>query len=314
MKINHKELKSQLPIEPSNKFWDNIKKYPIELVPLTKKSRDECILGIVNTLMSEDIAKAGSHRKQDWTIGWGKNLAKFKETLNLESLTPGYYNKYPFLRYNSELYSTSSANDELYSVRILLNYITDVWLRHYSHIIELGAGTCHHLNELNQINTNKATYYALDWNASTIEISDLLRENGFIKQLKSFEFDFFKPKWPSDITIPASSETAIYSFAALEQIGENYSSLVDFIINKLRPAMVVNLEPIEEVLPDDELLPSLSKAYFRKRNYLKGYLTYIKELEKRGLVKIHCISRMPFGSYYIEGYSLVVWSPELTQR
>ena len=69
------------------------------------------------------------------------------------------------------------------------------------------------------------------------------------------------------------------------------------------------MEPITELLPQNQLLSYLSTKYFQKRNYLNGYLSFLKAREKEGTIEIHHTSRMPFGSFFIEGYSLIVWSP-----
>jgi len=48
--------------------------------------------------------------------------------------------------------------------------------------------------------------------------------------------------------------------------------------------------------------------YTKKRNYLFGYLSTLRSLEKRGDIKILQEQRT-FGGQYHEGYSFVVWKP-----
>ena len=90
---------------------------------------------------------------------------------------------------------------------------------------------------------------------------------------------------------------------------KNEISQINFIQDNIKPKMVIHLEPIAELLPQNNLLSYLSTKYFQKRNYLNGYLAFLRKQEKSGKIKIHLTSRMPFGSLYIEGYSLIVWSP-----
>ena len=49
--------------------------------------------------------------------------------------------------------------------------------------------------------------------------------------------------------------------------------------------------------------------YFEKRGYLKDYIEKLKILEQDGKVIIHDIKRTGIGSLFIEGYSIISWSP-----
>ena len=56
------------------------------------------------------------------------------------------------------------------------------------------------------------------------------------------------------------------------------------------------------------------KKYFLKRNYLNGYLDFLRTKSEKQEIVIDVESRMPFGSLFIEGYSLVVWHPRKTMK
>ena len=60
-------------------------------------------------------------------------------------------------------------------------------------------------------------------------------------------------------------------------------------------------------MSDNKLLDYLSIKYSEKRNYLKGYHEYLKELERKKVIKIIEEKKSYFGSFYINGYSIVVW-------
>ena len=64
-----------------------------------------------------------------------------------------------------------------------------------------------------------------------------------------------------------------------------------------------------EPLDDKNLLQFLSIKYFQKRKYLKDYITKLRVLEKSGVIKIHDQRKTGFGSLFIEGYSVIAWSP-----
>ncbi|OUL43733.1 hypothetical protein B0W81_02340 [Prochlorococcus sp. HOT_208_60] len=300
-------LENLLPIKPSHIFWERFDLYPIELIPISKKERDSCILEIYKKLFDENIVKSGPDRQKDWLKGWGENLDNYSKSCNPKDLIPKYFNKYKYIRFDSDFYKFKNSETELNTVRILINYIADIYLKESSQIIELGAGTCHHLYELSKTLNKETNFYALDWSESTTKIANKLKENNHIKNINSFKFDFFNPKWDPNIRIPKSNQSIVYSFAALEQIGTNFDKLYNFITEIIKPKYVVHLEPIGELLPNNELLPFLSKQYFSRRNYLNGYLDFLRSEEKKGEIVIEKQSRMPFGSLFIEGYSLVVW-------
>ena len=304
-------LEKLLPIKPSEHFWERFNLYPLNLIPISKQERDFCILEIFNKLFDENIIKSGPSRQKDWLKGWGENLNDYIETENPKDLNPKYYNKYKYIRFNSEFYKFDSNETELNTVRILINYIADIYLRKSKTIIELGAGTCHHLYELKQILNENTEFYALDWSESTTKIAEKLKHNNHIKNINSFKFDFFNPKWSKNFEVPDPKKSIVFSFAALEQVGSDFEKLFNFINEVIKPEYVVHLEPIGELLPESELLPFLSKKYFLKRNYLNGYLDFLRAKEKNNKIVIETASRMPFGSLFIEGYSLVVWRPKI---
>ena len=74
-----------------------------------------------------------------------------------------------------------------------------------------------------------------------------------------------------------------------------------------KPALVIHLEPIPELLDKKKILDNLSIRFMKKRNYLKNYLVALKSLEKSKRIKIIKIRKSYFGSLYINGYSLIVW-------
>ena len=69
------------------------------------------------------------------------------------------------------------------------------------------------------------------------------------------------------------------------------------------------MEPIAELLDKNKFIDFLSIKYFQKRNYLEGFYTGLKSLERGGRIIIHDEKRTNIGSLFIEGYSIIVWSP-----
>ena len=178
------KLEKILPVKPSEIFWEKIQDYPVDLIPLSREERDNCILKIIHAINDENIVKAGRKRQEDWFRGWEENFKNYCSSKNKKDLIPKYYNKYEYLRYEGDLYKVKNKYAELNTVRILINFITDIYLKDFENIIELGAGTCHHLLEISEILENNTNFFALDWSEATQmianEIKDIILFNQYI--------------------------------------------------------------------------------------------------------------------------------------
>ena len=115
-------------------------------------------------------------------------------------------------------------------------------------------------------------------------------------------FDFFNPN--NNVNIQDNS--VVFTFAALEQIGDKHEKFVNFLIDK-KPSICIHLEPITEVLDSNDKLQNLSIKYIQKRNYLSNFYSSLINLEKEQKIEIIDADRTTIGSYFIEGYSLIVW-------
>ena len=61
------------------------------------------------------------------------------------------------------------------------------------------------------------------------------------------------------------------------------------------------------ILDENNLVDQLCVLYTKKRNYLKGYLSYLEQLEQEGKIEIILKKRLFGGSLYLEGYPTVIW-------
>jgi hypothetical protein len=142
-----------------------------------------------------------------------------------------------------------------------------------------------------------------DWATASQRI--ISQVNDVLKlDIAPYNVNFFTPDYEVDIP----DNTGIYTVAALEQVGENFKEFIDYLLVK-KPKICVHFEPIDELLDESDLLDFLTISYFRKRNYLKGFLPYLQFLEKQGKIRIIETRRTLSGSYFIEGHSLIVWEP-----
>lgn len=143
----------------------------------------------------------------------------------------------------------------------------------------------------------------MDWTSSSQKILKLIS----IKHpnIQGYKFDYFNPKFNKNLNL-SKKDWCCYTIASLEQIGDNFKKYVNFLI-KNKPKLVINIEPINELMDKTLILDYLSVKYSQKRNYLEGYFSYLKVLEKKKIIKFIEVKKSYFGSLYINGYSILIW-------
>ena len=268
-----------------------------------KKQRDDVLLEIVKYLFSNDVVFAGPHRKKHWEDGWAENLNEYLDSGDLASIVPKYFDKHSFQRLRGEFIIPQSDNFEIGLVRIFQYIIFEKYFKNAKNVYEFGAGTGHNLLRLREVNKN-ASLYSMEWAKSGVEIINNVANNLDDDNLFGVHFNNFIP----DYNIKLQPDSSVYTFASLEQLGSNTDDLINYWITN-KASIIVNIEPMVEPLDDNELLQYLSIKYFEKRGYLKDYIKKLKKLEKDGKVVIHDITRTGIGSLFIEGYSIISWSP-----
>ena len=284
---------------------DRIGKYSFEYEELSDSERDELLNIIVNTLLDPKIVKSGARRKEQWESGWGENLDGMTEDkTNIDALIPKYFNKYGVIRWKGRFIKPASEKFEYQSLGIILDWIFDKYFRGFDYIYEFGCGPAYHLLRVRDVNRD-AQLCGLDWAESSQTIINRIVENGIDDNIKGHNFDYFNP----DLDFSIQENSIVYTVASLEQVGSKWSSFIDYLIDQ-KPKLCIHVEPISELLNKEVLIDNLSIKYFKKRNYLDGLLDGLRELESQGKLTIHDTKRTHIGSLFIEGYSVVVWSPK----
>lgn len=288
----------------SNFVKNRIKEYSFKYIELSTKQSDALLLKVIQTLLSKEILRSGEHRRDQWEFGWRENLELFlNHPDNIELLIPKYFDKYNAIRWMGRFIEPVSEKFELHSLSIILDWLFDMYLRDVDAIYEFGCGTAHNLFRVRAINT-KANLYGLDWAKSSQEIISKIGTHKVDTNMFGLNFDYFKPNYDINIV----DNAAIYTVASLEQVGNLWRPFLDYLIEK-HPKLCIHVEPISELLDDSCLIDFLSIRYFERRNYLSGFLEGLKQFERLGKVKIHRAQRTHIGSLFIEGYSVIVWSP-----
>ena len=284
---------------------DKIQEFELKYSMPTKEQRDEVLLKLLKYLLSDHVVVAGSHRKNQWEDGWSENLNEYLDSKDLNTIVPKYFGKYKIQRLNGEFIVPQSDNFEIGLVSIFQYIIFEKYFNKSKDVYEFGAGTGHNLLRVREINKD-ARLHSMEWAKSGVEIIKNVSKDLNDNHLYGTVFDNFNP----DFDVKLHPNSSIYTFAALEQLGDNTDDLINYWITN-KASIIVNIEPMSEPLDDGELLQYLSIKYFEKRGYLKNYINKLKALEKEGKVIIHDVTRTGVGSLFIEGYSIVAWSPIL---
>lgn len=281
----------------------NISNYKLVYSPLTREEEEKVIIKIIEALLDSDLVQSGAHRLEQWERGWDENLADIRKMKITEAISPHYYGKYKINRLNLHFVKGVSANYEKNMLYVILDYVFDKYLREVDNIYDFGCGTGHILVKTREVNPT-ANLVGLDWTKSSQKILKKISDDGLVKTIKGYNFNFFRP----NSKIKLARNSGVYTVAALEQLGSSYIKFVSYLL-KNKPKICIHVEPIAELLDESKLIDYLSIRYFRKRKYLSGYLDYLRKLEREGKIKIHEAKRTFIGSMFIEGYSIIVWSP-----
>ena len=280
-----------------------IKEYDFCYSDLTSTERDAWIRKIVDVLLAPSIEEAGEHRLEQWEKGWRENLVELEASSRVEAITPGYFGKYNVLRWKQEFIKPAYKDFERNSLAIIQDWLFDKYMRNAATVYEFGCGTGHNLFRVRNVNP-KAKIWGLDWATSSQRIIQKLVRNGVDRNFFAHRFDLFNP----DESFNLEDDSIVYTVASIEQVGIRYKGFLEYLLRQ-RPALCIHIEPIAELLDENNLLDYLSIQYFKKRKYLSGYLDHLRGLEKQGQLKIHRAQRTYIGSLFIEGYSVIVWSP-----
>jgi hypothetical protein len=302
-KLTFKDFEYLFKENLSDFVKEKICEYSLEYFDITNAESDACIKKIVAALIDKNLVKAGEHRFAQWEIGWKENLKKLIESQDIDSIIPNYFGKYDYVRINRKFVKPASKVFEYRTLCVIVDWLSDKYMREVDAIYEFGCGTGYHLLRTRKVNLT-AALWGLDWAPASQEIINQIASKGIISKLYAHRFDYFNP----DMDFQLANNSIVYTVASLEQVGTKFKKFVNYLI-KNKPKLCIHVEPISELLDENNLIDYLSIEYFKKRNYLHGFLTYLRKLENDDEIKILQAQRTFVGSLFIEGYSVVVWTP-----
>lgn len=283
---------------------DQIRRYSFKYTELSNDEKEGLLIKIVETLLDKNLLQSGEHRLEQWESGWAENLELFlRNPKNPNLIVPKYFNKYGAIRWRGNFIRPISEQFEQHSLAIILDWLFDKYLRDATAIYEFGCGTGHNLFRARAVNSS-ARLWGLDWTVASQRIIERLAQHGIDPDIHAHRFDYFNP----DQSFHLAPNSVVYTVASLEQVGTRWDKFIDYLLLN-KPRLCIHIEPIAELLNPAKLIDYLAIEYFKKRNYLEGFLTGLQKLEKQNQVRIHYAQRTNIGSLFIEGYSVVVWSP-----
>jgi len=306
-KITSLDFERLMSEKPNDFIAQKIAGYDLRYAEISEEERDSFLKKIISTLLDQSLPFSGKHRHEQWEKGWGENFDELLKSRDkdkmMAAIMPRYFGKYRVVRLDQKFVKPITENFEPKILGLILDWLFDQYLRDVEAVYEFGCGPAYNLFRAREYNPS-ADLWGLDWAESSQKIIDKLAEEGFDRKLFSHKFDYFNP----DKDFKLKKNSVVFTVASLEQIGDRYGAFVDYLLEN-KPDVCINVEPIGELLDEDNLLDYLSVEYFKKRKYLSGYLDYLRQLEKQGRIKILRAQRSYTGSLFVEGHSIIVWAP-----
>lgn len=240
-----------------------------------------------------------------WEKGWNEILNSVKNNgIKDDLLIPQYFQKHKYVRYGSKYIQPKSKDFEHQLNNIIRKIIFKKFLSGSSRIIDFGCGTGTSILALIEL-FPKLTLIGCDWSKAAVELINLIGTEKK-KDVRGMKFDMFHTKGKKKINL--CSADGIITMHSMEQLGTNFEPFLNFIVEQ-KPRICVHLEPIFELYDRTNSFDKIAIDYHLKRNYLRGFLTKLKKLQKEGIVKILEERRLLIGNFFHDHSSLVVWRP-----
>lgn len=265
--------------------------------------RDAAIREIVDALLPDTkLAVSGSSDSSRWERGWGEVLDRVKsERISESTLRPQYFRS-SVIRYGGDFAVGDRPSVEFDAISLVKKILFARFFDAADNVVEFGCGTGINLLLLRRLFADKPLV-GTDWAHAAVEIiSRIGAEIG--GPTRAAWMDMLTLDGADAVRVDPSS--GVLTVCAMEQLGSRFEAFAEYLVAS-RPGIVVHLEPIAEFYRDDDLFDFLAARYHAKRGYLSGYLTWLRNQEKSGRVRIEVAARLPLGGFLHDPYGLVVW-------
>lgn len=303
MKLTYRDFEELWGISLTPEAIKEIQRMDFEYESLNISEENSLIAEIREEILQNKFVKAGPSREASWEKGWDENLQGFKKSKHIDDLIPKYFGKSTINRLGQHFIRAISKNFDLNMLRAIEARVFTDYLSNHQNVYEFGCGTGHNLLFLRKINPGCALV-GLDWANSSQETLSLLNQTLMDEKISGINFDYFSPNF--DLKLKPSS--AVFTVASLEQIGDQHGPFIEYLMQN-KPAIVVHIEPFKDLLDEQNPFDLISIEYMKQRNYIEGYCETIFELQENKEAQVHLFERTFIGSKYVDGYSILVWSP-----
>lgn len=268
------------------------------------KEKEQLVLKFLKHIDSEKIIVTGQERLPAWEKGWSENLQEFIESgYDIDKLFPKYFKKNVPVRLNRNYVMPIHEDFVLNVTKLFRSCLYHRYFQEVENIYEFGCGSASNLAYLASIYPQKKLY-GFDWAEPSQQIIRLLAQH-YGWPIQGICFDFFHP----DDTLNIRPNSAVFTFGALEQVGKNHEYFLEFLLRK-SPELCVNVEGLSELYEQNYLLDYLALKYHKRRNYLDGFLTRLRELEEEEKIEIIKVHHQQFGNLFDDPHSYVIWKPK----
>lgn len=268
---------------------------------LDRQDRDAFILDSLKRLDAGGFTVAGAAKKAVWEEGWQENYDNLVNSgFDLAELVPKYYRPHQVIRLWGELAMSPNPTFEYDFFRVLRLWIFRTFTADCEVLYEFGCGPGHNLVDFVSLYPDKKAH-GMDWADVTPKIlKALCGKYGFA--VEGHVLDMFAP----DSSLAVEKEAVMITFGALEQLGNEFGCLLDFLLD--RPFMrYIHVEPLVELYDDSSLVDYIAIRHNDARNLLHGYLPRLRDMEEKGIVRISRLQRIRMGSGLEEGWNILVW-------
>ena len=256
----------------------------------------------VQDVIDQKTSRGTEENQQRFESGWGEVLLRCQEQdLSRETLRPQYVKPFDIIRYDGRF--IKPANPFLFQElqEISLDHLFEQTLEDYDHVYEFGCGTGRNLFRLAELFPKKHLH-GFDWTQATVDLLHLMATKGL--NIDGQKFDMLQP----DSLLHVEPNSALITIDSMEQIGDKFEPFLEFLLTK-NPSLVMHYEPIVENYNIGVPLDVVAAQYHRKRGYLEGYLSRLRTMESRGILKIMESFRTGYGDPWNEGTSVIIWKP-----
>ena len=303
MRLTYKDFEKLWGVSLNATTISVIEELNFEYEVVDASDEEVLIAEIREEILQNEFAKAGPSREATWETGWNENLQEYAISKEINDLIPKYFGKSRINRLGQHFILARSTNFDLNMLRAIQARVFTEYLSDNKNVYEFGCGTGHNLLFLRKVNPG-CTLYGLDWAHSSQKILELLSETQVDKKIYGKNFDYFLP----DFSFRMKPSSAVFTIASLEQIGNRHRLFIDYLMEN-KPEIVVHIEPFRDLLDEHNLIDLTSIEYMKQRNYIEGYCESIFELQSEGKLQVQLYERTFIGSKYVDGYTILVWSP-----